>query len=236
MLQHAAMRDGIIAVVALMVVAQGVATILLWRRARGLSRTLAESTQRRAAAHEQIRRAFASGEGPPEENWQKRKHLRVVPIFAGLAAAAGWVRQHPGPAAAGAAAAGAAVLALLLPGSSTSDDAAPPTPPPTTTSTAPASRSPSLTSPVPAPGVASSTETRAGGTTTGAVPPLDDASTSSMPTTRPSTTPPSTTPPTTTPPASTTTAPPTATQPAPARCLLRIQLRTLVDLCLVPML
>lgn len=211
------MRDAITVAVAL---ALGIAMILLFRMIKGLQAQINESAQRRAADYEAVKKLLEedeAAEGP------KRRHLWLVPVFAGLAAAAGWVRQHPVPAAAGAAAAGAAVLALL-PGSSPPDSAMPPTPPaPTTTTMSP--RSPSLTIPVPAPGVPS--KIPAGGTATSAVSALD-VSTSSAPTAALTTTGrPPTTPPTTA------TMPPTSsTQPEPVLCLLDIELSPVLTLCL----
>lgn len=223
-MQHARMPD--LTWIAVLILT--LAVILLAVTVRGLRSDLRETARRDEAADRQARALLArrknQRDDPPDGEDGKRRHLWLVTIFAGLAAAAGWVRQHPGPAAAGAAAVGAAVLALLLPGAGTSEDAMPPTPP-TTTSTAPLSRSPTLTSPVPAPGVPS--KVPAGDTATSAVPPLDDASTSSTPTTTATTG----SPPTTT--TTTTTMPPTSsTQPVPALCLLEVELSPVLMLCL----
>jgi hypothetical protein len=193
--------------------------------------------QRQLDAHEEAERLASL---PAEDEPQHRRHLRLVPAIGAIAGAVGWARSHPAIAgitlAAGAAAATAALIGSMDPRqpSTTLPSAAAPIRPPTqqtppsVTRTPSASPSSSQTAPEPhkatlidLPSITQVPRTTSRApTTTGA-----SASTTS---------PPAATPPSP-PPTSTTSAPgePPATGLIGTPCLVTLDLRPLIGLCLL---
>jgi hypothetical protein len=133
------MRDVFTAVVALLVLALGASVILMHRRVGRLSTQMRESNERRTAeqleAAAEVRRILAVDEDPPANGDRKRRrHLRALPVFAGLAVTIGtlirWAKDNPLQAAASTAVSTATAAAVLSVPSGRTDHALPEPPPP----------------------------------------------------------------------------------------------------------
>jgi hypothetical protein len=129
----------LIAVIALLVGTLGVTTTVQLRRLQQkvdtIDARIRRSEQRRTEAGEEVRRLLADGDLPAGDKQRKRRrHLRTVPVYAGLAGATmgviRWARNSPLATAAGAAVATVTVVVIFSIPSGRSDDAMPEPPGP----------------------------------------------------------------------------------------------------------
>lgn len=150
------MSDMILAIVTLLVLALGASVILLLRRVGHIATQIREAEQRRAIeqtrAVAEVKRILGDVEHEPSSDGEqrRRRHLRAVPVFAGLAAGpltaikvmVKWATDYPLPAVGAATVSTAAAVAVLATPADGPNHAMPePTPPsvqvPDTTGPAP---------------------------------------------------------------------------------------------------
>lgn len=218
---------GIAAMALLLALAAATAVILLWLRVKKAERA-------ETAAENRIRELVAARLGHHEANGDsgpRRRHLWLVPVFAGLSTLGTWVKTHTAQIAI-AAGLSAIMSGLLIAGSPQPDNALPERPDPPLIVGPPTDRTPSSTSDVPPPDI-STTTSPGGGAPPQAVSPETDTTQLLLP-------PASVTLTTTVPSPTTTTAPPpslpsTPTEPpevpADPRCLVKLEVRHLAAVC-----